>query len=273
MAKQKKKGTGVVKWSVLTAITAVLLAVLIFASSLAFSSAQVVNIALKTPTNKTQNMDESAVYFESDFSSVDELEAHDKEVATQLQTEGAVLLMNNGALPLSTDEKISAFSHSSVALATCGTGSADIDTSYGPSLKEALEEKGFEVNSTLWDFYASGAGSKYPRNPSKDTDASGISVPADYHVNEVPVDVYTDDVKSSFTAYGDVALAVITRLGGEMYDFPAGEFVDGVNALDLTQEEKDMLLMIQEAGFKKTIVLINSTNPFECEFLIPLVMA
>ena len=88
-----------------------------------------------------------------------------------------------------------------------------------------------------------------------------------FHVNEIPVDVYTDDVKSSYATYGDVALVVITRLSGELYDVPVDGFVDGTNNLDLTDEEKDMLKMIEEAGFEKNIVLINSTNAFECEFL------
>ena len=149
MAKQKKKGTGVVKWSVLTAVTAVLLAALIFASNLAFSSAQAINIALKTPTNKVKNGDDSAVYFTNDFSSVEELEAYDRQVAEELTGEGAVLLKNNGALPLSAGSAVSAFSHSSVDIVTCGIGSADIDTSKAPSLKAALETVGLTVNPTL----------------------------------------------------------------------------------------------------------------------------
>ena len=63
-----------------------------------------------------------------------------------------------------------------------------------------------------------------PRNPSKDTDATGINVRSDYHVNEVPMDVYTDAVKDSFASYGDAAIITITRLAGEMYDVPIDGF-------------------------------------------------
>ncbi|MGM9537643.1 MAG: glycoside hydrolase family 3 C-terminal domain-containing protein [Candidatus Onthomonas sp.] len=270
MAKQKKKGTGVVKWSVLTAVTAVLLAVLIFASNLAFSSAQAVNSALQTPTNKTEHLDESVVYFERDFATDEELEAHDREIATQLSAEGIVLLKNaNNALPLSLDEKISTLGRSSVSLATCGTGSADIDTSKAPTLKESLESEGFEVNSTLWDFYLSALEDGYYMNPSKaaGTSTMGLSARADYHVNEVPATNYTDDVRSSFAAYGDVALVTISRISGEMFDMPNDGFVDGTDSLDLTQEEKELFQMIQEVGFAKTVVLINSTNAMDCSFL------
>lgn len=71
----------------------------------------------------------------SDFSSVEELEAHDKEIAEQL-TGGAVLLKNdNNTLPLAAGSKVSTLSHSSVDVVTCGTGSADIDTSQGSHLE------------------------------------------------------------------------------------------------------------------------------------------
>ncbi|WP_455501245.1 glycoside hydrolase family 3 C-terminal domain-containing protein [Gemmiger sp.] len=266
MAKNKKKGNGVVLWSVLTGVSAVAFGAACVGTNLANASAQAVNIALKTSTNKTVNKDDSVKYFETGFDSVEDLEAHDKEIAEQLTGEGAVLLKNNGALPLAAGDKVSTLSHSSVGIATCGTGSADIDTSKSPTLKEALEADGLEVNPTLWDFYLTGEGSKFPRNPSKDTDATGIKVRSDYNVNEVPMDVYTDDVKSSFASYGDAAIITITRLAGEMYDVPIDGFTDGTDALQLTQEEKDLLKMARE-NFDKVIVLINSTNALQCDFL------
>ena len=266
MAKNKKKGSGVVLWSVLTGVSAVAFGAACVGTNLANASAQAVNIALKTSTNKTVGKDDSVKYFETGFDSVEELEAHDKEIAEQLTGEGVVLLKNNGALPLSAGDKVSTLSHSSVGIATCGTGSADIDTSKAPTLKEALEADGLEVNPTLWDFYLTGEGSKFPRNPSKDTDATGISVRSDYHVNEVPMDVYTDDVKASFASYGDAAIITITRLAGEMYDVPIDGFTDGTDVLQLTQQEKDLLKMARE-NFDKVIVLINSTNAMQCDFL------
>ena len=266
MAKNKKKGSGVVLWSVLTGVSAVAFGGACVGTNLANASAQAINIALQTPTNKTVNKDDSVKYFETGFDTVEELEAHDKEIAEQLTGEGAVLLKNNGALPLSAGDKVSTLSHSSVGIATCGTGSADIDTSKAPTLKEALEADGLEVNPTLWDFYLTGEGSKFPRNPSKDTDATGISIRSDYHVNEVPMDVYTDDVKASFASYGDAAIITITRLAGEMYDVPIDGFTDGTDVLQLTQQEKDLLKMARE-NFDKVIVLINSTNAMQCDFL------
>lgn len=267
MTGNKKKKNGIIGWSIGTVFCAVLLIAALIGSNIAFASEQALNIALQIKTNKVLNGDDSAVYFASDFNSVEELETHDKLVAEQLTGEGAVLLMNKeDALPLSGQEKVSLFSHSSVDIATCGTGSADIDTSNAPTLKQALEEEGFTVNPALWDFYTTGAGKDYNRAPVKGM--NGLTGGrASYHVNEVPADVYTDEVTSSFRTYNDVAIVTITRVSGEMFDMPVDGFVDGTNSLELTQEEKDMLQMIEDGGFKKTIVLINSTNPIECDFL------
>ena len=149
-------------WSILTAVCAILLIAALIASYVAFGAAQAINIALHIDTYKVENKNEDAVYFECDFASVEALEAHDKEVAEQLTGEGAVLLRNdNNALPLKNGAAVSLFSRSSADIATCGTGSANIDTSKAPSLKEALEEAGLSVNPILWDFYTVGDGSSY----------------------------------------------------------------------------------------------------------------
>ena len=278
MAKGKKKGTGVVLWSVLTVVFTIVFAGACIGSNLAFASEQAVNIALKTPTHKTVGTDANAVYYSSDFDSVEALEAHDKEIAEQLTGEGAVLLKNdNNTLPLAAGSKVSTLSHSSVDIVTCGTGSADIDTSNAPTLKEALEAVGFEVNPVLWDFYTTGAGKDYVRTPGKGT---SLGDRAAWHINEVPVSLYgtnvsaanvaagadITDVRSSFAAYGDAAIVTISRVAGEGADLEYGDFADGTNVLALTAEERDMLKMANE-DFDRVIVLINSTNALECDFL------
>ncbi len=269
MSNKKKKGSGKVLWTILTAVFAILLVVSIVGTNIALSASQAINIFLKTETYKlVENGDgsEDTTYFEMDFDSVEELEAHGQEIGEQLHAEGSVLLMNNGALPLDGNEKVSTFSHSSVDVVTCGTGSADIDTSTAPTLKEALEEVGFSVNPTLWDFYLNvtdAEGNAYNRAPGKGTIMTERS---EWHINEVPLSAYTDDVKSSLTEYGDVAVVMLSRISGECVDLEYGEYKDGTNVLDLTPEEQDMLKLANE-NCEKVIVLINSTNAMECEFL------
>lgn len=264
--KQKKKGKGIVLWSILSVVCVIALLAALYGSKLAFASSQAVNIALKTPTNKVKNADDSAVYYETGFSSAEELEAYDRQVAEQLTGEGAVLLQNNGALPLNAGAAVSTFSHSSVDIVTCGIGSADIDTSNAPTLKEALEDKGLTVNPTLWDFYETGAGSSYIRYPGKLSNQTEGATRAEYTVNEVPVSVYTDEVMSSYADYHDAAIVTISRIAGEGADLEIGEYTNGTNYLALCQEELDMLGMVCD-NFDTVIVLINSTNAVECDFL------
>lgn len=264
-----KRGSGVKKWSILTAVFAILTVVSIVGTNIALSAGQAINIFLKTDTYKIVdkgNGKEDTTYFESDFDSVEELEENGKKVAEQLHTEGSVLLKNNGVLPLKKDAKVSTLSHSSVDMVTCGTGAADIDTSNAPTLKEALESRGVSVNSTLWDFYTKGAGKEYVRTPGKEANQENQSGRAGWHINEVPASAYTNEVKSSFAQYKDAAIVTISRISGEGSDLAVDEFKDGKNVLSLTAEEQDMLKMAK-SNFENVIVLINSTNALECDFI------
>ena len=269
--KNGKKKTGVAKWSVLTALFAILTVVCIVGTNFALSASQAINIFLDIETYKiVDNGDgeaEDTEYFKSEYSSQEELEAAGADVAERVHEEGSVLLKNNGVLPLSADAKVSTLSHSSIDFVTCGTGAADIDTSEAPTLKEALESRGLTVNPTLWDFYESGAGSTYIRYPGKlANQTEGAGGRMNFQVNEVHMSVYTSDVKSSLSSYNDAAIVTISRISGEGADLAYDGFVDGTNFLELTEEEKDLLKMANE-NFDNIIVLINSTNAIECDFI------
>lgn len=269
MSTTKKKGSGVKLWSVLTVLFAILTVVSIVGTNIALSASQAINIFLKTETYKivdNGDSDEDTEYFKSDYESREELAAAGQAVAEQLHAEGSVLLKNNGVLPLDSSAKISTLAHSSVNLVPCGTGAADIDVSDGPNLKEALEDRGLTVNPTLWDFYETGEGSEYVRTPGKEANQENNAGRAGFHVNEVPVSAYTSDVTSSFAEYNDAAIVTISRISGEGMDLATDGFVDGTNILELTAEEQDMLKMANE-NFDNVIVLINSTNAMECDFI------
>lgn len=267
--KKKKKGSGVKLWSVLTVLFAVLMVASIIGTNIALSASQAINIFLKTETYKIVDKggeEEDTEYFKSEYDSQEELEAAGADVAERLHEEGSVLLKNNGVLPLASGAKVSTLSHSSIDFVTCGLGAADIDTSEGPSLKEALESRGFSVNPTLWDFYESGAGSDYIRYPGKLANQTSGGGRSEYAINEVPASVYTSDVKSSFAEYNDVAIVTISRVAGEGSDLAIDGYVDDQNILELTSEEKDLLEMAN-ANFDNIVVLINSTNAIECDFI------
>ncbi len=293
MKKDKKKNP-IGKWIVTSVISVVLIIAMIAANIATISFEQVINIALGTETTAIKadpNDTTDTNYFPSAYNSVEEVKAAGMEVAEELTEEGAVLLKNaDNVLPIAGNAKVSLFGHSSVNEIVCGTGSADIDASDAPTFKEALEEVGVAVNPSLWQFYEENI-TNYETNPKKGDNsirngADGVTA-GEFTVNEIPWSAYTDAAKSEFAAYNDAAIVVISRLGGEMWDLPSNtvqdptsrlgadkqqgnttETVNGSgNALELTIQEREMLKEINKAGFEKVIVLINSTNALECDFV------
>lgn len=261
---QKKKTK---RWAILSAVFAILTIACIVGTNIAYSYTSVINIFFQTSSYKqvTTDEEEDTEYFKSAFASEEALRENDKLIAEELMGEGAVLLKNeNGALPLSEGDMVSCFSASSVNYITCGTGSAYIETKDKPTMLEALEEKGLVVNKVLWQFYDSGEGSGYTRTPNE---SQWLTRREKYNMNEVPITEYTQIVSESLQVFGDAAIVMLSRVSGENYDMPADGFVDGIDSLELTQNEKDMFEYINNAGFEKVIVLINSTNAMECSFL------
>lgn len=214
--------------------------------------------------HKLVNEDPNAVYFQSDFATVEEMVTTGDLLCRQVEAEGAVLLMNNGALPLAEGSKVSTLSSSSVNLVYGGTGSGNVDASNADSLKLALEKSGLEVNPTLWDWYLSDAGKVYNRSASSGESAM---LAGQASIAEVPVDVYPAEVKDSFAQYGDAVIITLSRVGGEGYDL---EFT-AYNYLSLNAEEEQMLAwaaeMKQAGTVKSIIVLINSSNALQVDFL------
>ncbi|MBQ9765952.1 MAG: glycoside hydrolase family 3 protein [Lachnospiraceae bacterium] len=211
---------------------------------------------------KLKNPDENAIYYEPDFESVDEMIEYGLEICRKVEAEGAALLMNNNnALPLNKGANVSCFSNSSTNLVYGGTGSGNIDASTADNFKTALEKVGININKTLWDFYSVGEGASYARKNG------GMVSLASAEVTEVPWNIYTDDVKNSVASYGDAAIVVFSRVGGEGADL---EFRER-NYLALDENEKEMMSnvakMKADGTIKKIIVLINSANPLQVDFL------
>lgn len=184
-----------------------------------------------------------------------------EDVCRRIEEEGMVLLKNeDAALPLASGAKISLFGQDSVDFVYGGAGSGSVDTTLAPNLKEAMENAGFTVNGTLWDFYETGAGKGYRKSVPDETGAG------DFAINEVPADVYTDEVKKSFADYNDAAIVCIGRSGGESADIPTEPLASGYQYLELDKDELDMLSMACE-NFDTVIVLLNANNALELGFL------
>ena len=261
---KKAKKKAVRPWSILTGISAPLMAIFIIASIVVGLFDNTIVAMMGGSFWELVGRDENAMYYKMDFKTPQAMyEAGDK-LCYQVEAEGATLLMNNGALPLKKGAKVSTLSSSSVNLVYGGTGSGNVDASKSDDLKTALEKSSLKVNPTLWDFYKTGAGSKYNRNAS--AGASAV-LAGQSDIPEVPVDVYTQDVKDSFASYGDAVIITLSRIGGEGYDLEHTAF----NYLALSQEEKDMFAWASEmkaAGSSKSIiVLINTSNALQVDFL------
>ena len=284
MAK-KKKGSGVALWGSLTGVTAVLTAGAVVGNVIANQYATTLNVALNADTYKIIKGDTTAdtEYFKSDFASDAEREAYEAELCAQVEAEGAALLKNeNAALPLASGAKVSLFGHGAVDLMYGGTGSGSVDTSKAPNLKQALESQGLNVNETLWNLYSSDdMMSKYSRK-TPDAISDTLEANTQYAVNEAPWSALSS-AESSFAEYGDAAIVVLSRSGGEGADLPSGDNGtddywnkgaegDG-NYLALSAEEKELLANLKtlkdNGTFKRIVVLINSSNAIEMDFLSP----
>ena len=276
-------------WACLTIYLAIWLCIAITANIVTASYRKTINNTLGlrgyTTVNKDSNADEDLEYYKSSYVKKDAngnpltvtdsngykhqvyddaaLRSDNIVKADSVQREGATLLWNkdidgNVGLPLAEGNKISLFSHSSVAYAHTASVTSSGKAYLGgvSNLKQATEKAGLVVNQALWDFYDTGEGSSFVR-----TDFS--------KVNEVPWNRYTDLVKRSFANYGDAAVVVISRVCGESGATDATQlYADTISKdyFDFSQEEHDMFANIlkykADGTFKKVIVLLNTPTGF-----------
>lgn len=210
-----------------------------------------------------------------DQSKVDEVTANALSVAQSIQEEGAVLLKNNGALPLGQDGgKINLLGIASCNPVFGGTGSGG--SSYTANRKDyvqALTEAGFEVNPALVELY------------SPDKNAEGNTFSVDFSINELPATqeladdmgmdfAYTGDCSfDALKEYSDIAVIIFSRKGGEGNDLPISmaEWTSyapdqSKHYLELNSAEQSLLEQAK-ATFGTVVVLINSGNAMELGFL------
>lgn len=224
--KRKIKPGKIVTSSALGLVGVAFLAVLVAANVVAGHYDDVLSAAFGASSRSYSSVNYSGVnpiYYSSGFSSSNDLEKAHQSFSKQLCEEG-ITVLEKGNLPYDKGTtKLSLFSRSSVDFIYGGTGSGAATGDV--TLKGALEQAGFSINPTLWNFYSSGKGSKYNRGIGSinygDSD--------DYAINEVPLSLLTSDgsLVSSFSSY-DTAAFVLSRTGGEGNDLARGmdDYVD-----------------------------------------------
>ncbi len=207
-----------------------------------------------------------AEYNSSDFESVEELEEYETKTIRQMGGEGYVLLKNSSdagkGLPLAAGSTVSLFSHSSVDIISGGTGSGTSEATV--TLKDAFEAADFKVNSTLWNFYSTGAGKGYTRGAG----STGYGAGEAWKINECPLSVLqSNDVLSSAT--GTTAIYVLSRTGGEGRDLPRGmaNWTDIEQDKDKSYLEPDSvelgIIDYLNKNFNNVIIIVNTNNAME----------
>ena len=218
-------------------------------------------VGAKTVDNLTAG---DSIYYASAYNEED-LRKAQHDLAHRITSEGSVLLRNeNSTLPLASGATVTVFNEASTEWLINGTGSSAVGTGdyVYVTVKWSLEQAGFQVNETVWNWYRDNKISR-----------GGGSTNGDWSINEASWETVTAAVggESVYDGYKDVALVVIGRTGGEGSDLATSMAKHGGTAeesyLELTPEEISILAAVKSAGFEKVVVVINSANPIEMGFL------
>lgn len=220
-------------------------------------------------------------YYKSDFESKAAAVENGNALTIEQCREGFVLLKNEkNVLPIQTSasskKRVSVFGKSSVNLVYGGSGSGGFSKDGIKTLYDSLTAANFEYNPALKNFYDSAASGSGRQEELSIEDA----MPSGLKIGETPYVSYSDEIKGTFSQYSDMALVVFSRIGGEGNDMPmsmaeswnkrntpiAGAASADDHYLEINQDEQDMLQMVCE-NFEKVIVLINSNNVMELDFL------
>lgn len=244
----------------------------------------------------------SGVEFEGN-ETFNEAIAESKELNKQISEEGIVMVRNeNNALPLQENEtkKINVFGWSSTPGGwICGSDGSAASNSGASRLKvkniiDVLNDSeiGMETNAELTQMYTEFCSSRVrTSSTAPDTDLlRALKLKETYYMlHEPSLEYYNKKGDNGKTIlenakdFSDVALVVISRLGGEGIDLPFKQikndtgkknYAEATNCvidnsrtyLDISTEEEALLQMCKN-NFKKVIVIVNSCNEMNLSFL------
>ena len=192
----------IVKLSVNGFLIVVLVVALIVGNSIAFRFEQEISTLLSPPI-----VDEEAMAQSSEVG---------QEMSRRIMEEGAVLLKNNGALPLDKSIKqVNVFGWRSVDWiygsegrnASGGVAPEDDDFNKNVDLCKALNAYGVQYNRRLYDMYC-----KYRKPDHQSADLKGAHISELTPLKEPKINdksYYTDDLLSYSEQYSDTALVVV----------------------------------------------------------------
>lgn len=203
-----------------------------------------------------------AQYFTSEFDNDEDLIKAQEDFARDVVEEGAILLKNeNNTLPLAANErKISVFSINQREWIRNGSGSSSVPLNPNYASKtiiSSFEDAGLKLNEKLKTYYE---GLDY--TPRKNRGSN---------INETPWEEVKAACGNTWNASEEVAILIFSRVGGEGSDAIRDMSKNGGLAtehyLELNATEKELLKGVEAEGFKKTIVILNTCNALELNFL------
>lgn len=222
---------------------------------------------------------EDTQYFKADYADTTALMEAKIEHIRRTVGEGTVLLKNeNGALPVAaetngTKTRITLLGQASADLVygmDAGAGQVASANAFCKHFDQALTEAGFDVNMTMYNFYANSGVNQ--NNP-----AGYYGLEGDLIIGEVDPATFSAEVKNSIKEYNDVGVIVLRRNCGEGFDLWSGEAdqpiydsgsgktgsgspIYGQSALELTPNELALIKMAEEAGFQRLVLMLNTNH-------------
>ena len=197
-------------------------------------------------------------------------------LAVEIEQEGAVLAKNDdNVLPLGKDQKVVnvfGFNAYDWYISNSGSGSAGAGSAQKEwGILDALEDYGVEYNKDLINYYKNWS-SKLDKSASYSSEHNttyrltnpSLSNNADYKA-----------VYDAALGQTDTAIVVISRYGGEHLDPPhqqTNNYKSSKNInlergyLEITEEEEELLTAVGQ-DYEKVIVIINSTNTMQMDFM------
>lgn len=237
-------------------------------------------VSQKTVVDETES-DEDLWPYKARFTTAKEAYEGLRDFALKESQETVALLKNdNNTLPLKEGAAVTLLGMRSYSSVYGGSMAsiADAESVKGNELHNALMNHGFSVNPTQLNAYQAYLNSIGATEWSKSRGGSYIPEYEQLTLTNDVVEPTPDelaavapDYASEYTSYGDAAIVVFGRPGGEGMTYYPDDLADGVTTqtghiLSLTDHEM-AILNHAKANFDKVIVLLNSGNQLDIKYL------